>query len=159
MRALGVHDLVEGVDARTLSRRVTGGCNKFRRLTLAVLMIVTSTSSRSRRIFRLPTGTRLLRCGDGVFGFGVLVGFFKHELDCSGRFAPKFADQFFVANPFGECGDDDVVSDVGDLVTLFRKSSDILSKGFSGFLDNVVKIILCARTLEGALEVGDEVVA
>src|SRR5512142_1561878 len=59
--ALGVHDLVERVDARTLSRRVTGGCNKFRRLTLAVLMIVTSTSSRSRRIlFWLPIGTRLL---------------------------------------------------------------------------------------------------
>ena len=61
VRALGVHDLVERVDARTLSRRVIGGCNKFRRLTLAVLMIVTSTSSRSRRIlFWLPTGTRLL---------------------------------------------------------------------------------------------------
>src|SRR5512141_2716829 len=60
VRALGVHDLVERVDARTLSRRVTGGCNKFCRLTLAVLMIVTSTSRSRRILFWLPTGTRLL---------------------------------------------------------------------------------------------------
>ena len=64
-----------------------------------------------------------------------------------------------MANPFGECGDDDVVGDVGDLVTLFRKSPDVISKGFSGLLNNVVEVVLCAGTLEGALEVGDEVVA
>jgi hypothetical protein len=64
-----------------------------------------------------------------------------------------------VANSFGECGDDNIVSDVGDLVALFRKLPDIISKRFSGLLDNVIKIKLCAGALESALEIGNEVVA
>jgi hypothetical protein len=64
-----------------------------------------------------------------------------------------------VANSFGECGDNDVVGDVGDLVALFRKLPDVISKRFSGLLDNVIKIKLCAGALESALEIGNEVVA
>ena len=64
-----------------------------------------------------------------------------------------------MANSFGECGDDNIVGNVGDLVALFRKSPDVISKGFSGLLNNVVKVELCAGTLKSALEVGNEVVA
>jgi hypothetical protein len=64
-----------------------------------------------------------------------------------------------MANALGEGGDDDIVGDVRDLVALLGKTSDVISKGFSGLLDNVVEIKLGARTFKGALEVGDEVVA
>ncbi len=64
-----------------------------------------------------------------------------------------------MADALGEGGNDDVVSDVRDLVTLLRKTSDVISKGFSGLLDNVVKIKLGTRAFKSALEVGDEVVA
>ncbi len=64
-----------------------------------------------------------------------------------------------MANALGEGGDDDVVGDVGDLVALLGKTSDLISKGFSGLLDNIVKIKLGARAFKGTLEIGDEVVA
>ncbi len=93
MRTLGVHDLVKSVDARTLSGGVCSSRNKFLGLTLAVLVIVTSTPSRSRHIFLwLTSRTRLLGCDNGVFGFGILVGFFKHLFDCLGRLAPELAN-------------------------------------------------------------------
>ncbi len=61
-------------------------------------------------------------------------------------------------NALGEGGDDDVVGDIGDLVALLGKTSDVISKGFSGLLDNVVKIELGARAFKGALKIGNEVV-
>ena len=64
-----------------------------------------------------------------------------------------------MADALGEGGDDDVLSDVRDLVTLLKKTSDVISKGLSGLLDNVVKIKLGTRAFESALEVCDEVVA
>lgn len=63
-----------------------------------------------------------------------------------------------MANSFGESGDDDVVGNVGDLVALFREASDVISKGFSRLLNDVVEIKLCAGASKGALEVGDKVV-
>ena len=62
-----------------------------------------------------------------------------------------------MANTLSEGGDDNVVGDVRNLVTMFGKTSDVISKGFSGLLDNVVKIKLGTRAFKGALEVGDEV--
>jgi hypothetical protein len=59
-----------------------------------------------------------------------------------------------MTNALGEGGDDDV----GDLVALLRKTSDVISEGFSGLLDNIVKIKLGARAFKGALEVGDEMI-
>lgn len=64
-----------------------------------------------------------------------------------------------MANALGEGGDDDIVGDVGNLVALLGKTSDEISKGFSGLLDNVVKIELSARAFKGTLEIGNEVVA
>jgi hypothetical protein len=62
-------------------------------------------------------------------------------------------------NPLGESDNDDVIGNVGDLVALFRKAPDIISKGFSRLLNDIVEIKLCARAFKGALEVGDEMVA
>ena len=64
-----------------------------------------------------------------------------------------------MTNALGESGDDDIIGDVGDLVALLRKTSDVISEGLSGLLNNVVEIKLCAGAFKGALEVGDEVVA
>ena len=63
-----------------------------------------------------------------------------------------------MANAFSEGGDDDVVGDVGDLVALLGEASDVISKGFSRLLNDVVEIKLCAGAFKGALEVGDEVI-
>ena len=63
-----------------------------------------------------------------------------------------------MANALGEGGDDDIVGDVRDLVALLGKTSDVISKGFSRLLDNIVEIELSARAFKGALEIGDEVV-
>jgi hypothetical protein len=64
-----------------------------------------------------------------------------------------------MANALGEGGDDNVAGDVRDLVTLLRKTSDVISKGFSGLLYDVVKIKLGTRAFKSTLEVGDEMVA
>ena len=64
-----------------------------------------------------------------------------------------------MANALGEGGDDDIVSDVRDLVALLGKASDVISKGFSRLLNNIVEIKLCTRAFKDTLEVGDEVVA
>ncbi len=64
-----------------------------------------------------------------------------------------------MANALGEGGDDDIVGNVGDLIALLGEASDVISKGFSRLLNNVVKIKLCTRAFKGTLEVGDEVVA
>ena len=64
-----------------------------------------------------------------------------------------------MTNSLGEGGDDDVVGNVGDLVALLRKASNVISKGFSGLLDDVVKIKLGTRAFKSTLEVGDEMVA
>jgi hypothetical protein len=64
-----------------------------------------------------------------------------------------------VANALGEGGDDDVIGDVGDLVVLLGKTSDVISEEFSGLLDNVIEIELSTRAFKDALEIGDEVVA
>jgi hypothetical protein len=64
-----------------------------------------------------------------------------------------------VANALGEGGDDDVFGDVGDLIALLGKASDVISKGFSRLMNDVVEIKLCTRAFKGTLEVGDEVVA
>jgi hypothetical protein len=64
-----------------------------------------------------------------------------------------------VTNSLGEGGDDDVVGNVGDLVALLRKASDVISKGFSRLLNDIVEIKMCTRAFKGAMEVGDEVVA
>ena len=64
-----------------------------------------------------------------------------------------------MANAFGKGGDDDVVGDVGDLVAFIGDASDVISKGFSRLLNDVVEIELCAGAFKGTLEVGDEVVA
>nr|ABB46729.1 retrotransposon protein, putative, Ty3-gypsy subclass [Oryza sativa Japonica Group] len=53
---------------------------------------------------------------------------------------------------------DVVVGDVGDLVTLLRKTPNIIPKRFIGPLDHVVEFEVCAGPLEGALKIGDEVV-
>ncbi len=93
MWTLGVHDLVESVDARTLPGGWCGSCYKFLGLTLVILVIGTSTSSCSRRIFLgFPGAARLLRCSDSVFYFGILIGLFKHLLDCLERLVSKLAD-------------------------------------------------------------------
>jgi hypothetical protein len=93
MRTLGVHYFVEGVDAGTLLGRRRGGRHKFFGLTLAILVVVTSTPSCSRRILLwLSSGARLLGRRDSIFGFGILIGFFKHLLDRLGRLAAKLAD-------------------------------------------------------------------
>lgn len=63
-----------------------------------------------------------------------------------------------MANAFSEGGDDDVVGDVRDLVALLGEASDVISKGFSRLLNDVVEIKLCAGAFKGALEVGDEVI-
>lgn len=63
-----------------------------------------------------------------------------------------------MANAFSEGGDDDVVGDVRDLVALLGEASDVISKGFSRLLNDVVEIKLCAGVFKGALEVGDEVI-
>ncbi len=63
-----------------------------------------------------------------------------------------------MANALGEGGDDDVIGDVGDLVVLLGKTSDVILKGFSRLLNNVIEIKLCTRAFKGTLEVGDEVV-
>ncbi len=63
-----------------------------------------------------------------------------------------------MANAFGKGSDDDIVGDVGDLVALLGEASDVVSKGFSRFLNDVVEIKLCAGAFKGALEVGDEVI-
>ena len=63
-----------------------------------------------------------------------------------------------MANAFSEGGDDDVVGDVRDLVALFGEASDVISKGFSRLLNDVVEVKLCAGAFKGALEVGDEVI-
>ena len=93
MRTLGVHYFVEGVDAGTLSGRRRGGRHKFFGLTLAILVVVTSTPPCSRRVVLwLPSGARLFGRGDSIFGFGILVGFFEHLLNRPGRFTSELAD-------------------------------------------------------------------
>jgi hypothetical protein len=64
-----------------------------------------------------------------------------------------------VANALGEGGDDDIVGNVGDLIALLGKMSDVISKRFSRLLNDVVEIKMCTRAFKGTLEVGDEVVA
>ncbi len=64
-----------------------------------------------------------------------------------------------MANAFNKGGNDNVVGDVGDLVALLEEASDVISKGFSRLLNDVVEIELCTRPFKSALEVGDEVVA
>ena len=64
-----------------------------------------------------------------------------------------------MTNSLGESSNYDIIGNVGDLVALLRKASDIISKGFSRLLNDVVEIKLYARAFKGALEVGDEVVA
>ncbi len=64
-----------------------------------------------------------------------------------------------MANALGEGGDNDVIGDVGDLVALLGIASDVISKGFSRLLNNVVEVKLCTRAFKDTLEVGDEVVA
>lgn len=63
-----------------------------------------------------------------------------------------------MANAFSKGGNDDVVGDVGDLVALLREASDVISKGLSRLLNDVVEIKVCTRAFKSALEVGDEVV-
>jgi hypothetical protein len=63
-----------------------------------------------------------------------------------------------VANTFSKGGNDDVVGDVGDLVALLREASDVISKGLSRLLNDVIEIKVCTRAFKSALEVGDEVV-
>jgi hypothetical protein len=63
-----------------------------------------------------------------------------------------------VANAFSKGGDDDIVGYVGDLVALLGEASDVISKGFSRLLNDVVEIKLCVGAFKGALEVGDEVI-
>jgi hypothetical protein len=64
-----------------------------------------------------------------------------------------------MTNTLSEGSDDDIVGNVRDLIALFRKASDVISKGFSGLLDHVVEVKLSAKTFKSALEVGDEVFA
>ena len=63
-----------------------------------------------------------------------------------------------MANAFSKGGDDDVIGDIGDLVALLGEASDVISKGFSRLLNDVVEIKVCTRAFKSALEVGDEVV-
>ncbi len=64
-----------------------------------------------------------------------------------------------MANALGEGGDGDVVGNVGDLIALLGKMSDVISKRFTRLLNDVVEIKMCTRAFKGTLEVGDEVVA
>jgi hypothetical protein len=40
---------------------------------------------------------------------------------------------------------------------LLRKTSDVISKGFTGLLDYIVEVEVGAGTFESALKIGDEV--
>jgi hypothetical protein len=62
-----------------------------------------------------------------------------------------------MTNAHSESCYDDVVGNIRDLIALFRKTSDIIPKGFTGLLDHIVEVELGAGTVDGALEIGDEV--
>jgi hypothetical protein len=62
-----------------------------------------------------------------------------------------------VTDTLSESGYDDVVGDVGDLVTLLRKMLDIIPKGFTRLLDHIVEVEVGVGTFESALKIGNEV--
>ena len=48
-----------------------------------------------------------------------------------------------MTNSLSEGDDEDIIGNVGDLVALLGKASDVISKGFSRLLNDVVEIKLC----------------
>lgn len=51
-----------------------------------------------------------------------------------------------------------VISDVGDIVALLGKTSNVITQRFVRFLDHIVEFKMSSRPLKGPLEICNEVV-